>query len=527
MAGVRVRRAILSVSDKTGIVDLARAFSSHGTELFASGGTKRVLNEAGILVEPIEALSGNPEAFAGRMKTLSFEILSAILFRRGDVRDEADATRLGIQAIDAVVVNFYPFEEALREGRSGQDLVEEIDIGGPTLVRAAAKNAPDTLVLTDPGQYGAVIEELQSSGIVSEDLAIKLAQRAWERVRAYDDAIAYVFGERLALRYGENPHQSATLTVESSSPIAWPMSVPVSTSDPITPNALSFNNILDLSSAYELMSELHAMGRGSIAVIVKHNQPCGVSFIPSSGQLLEALKRAWEGDEVSAFGGVIALNQELDQAACDFLSNRFIELVAAPGLDGTHGREAISKILATRKKIKAVSLHRLDRPQGQRQVSVVGGRLSQSADSGTSEELRSVTRMPWDPKDNKLALFGIAVCRALRSNAIALVREVPSLPGSFQLVGAGQGQPNRIEALEKLAIPRALKILAHSGGNLSDCVLVSDAFFPFRDSVNIAAQAGLRKIVQPGGSIKDRESVSACDSHGVAMAFTGVRHFRH
>jgi phosphoribosylaminoimidazolecarboxamide formyltransferase/IMP cyclohydrolase len=525
---LRIRRALLSVSDKKGIVELAKALESNGCELIATGKTQSVLSSSGLSVTPIERVSGSPEAFQGRMKTLSFPVCSGILYRRGDPADELDLEQLNIRPIDCVVVNFYPFEEAsAREGISAQELVEKIDIGGPTLVRAAAKNAPDVLVLTSPEQYSAVIEQLNESHSVKRETVREYVQEAWERVLSYDSAIARELGKRgkRRLRYGENPHQKGFLEYDSAGPIGW--------GETLTSSELSYNNIADLSAAYGLASDLreidsHATG----VVIVKHGNPCGVSLVPKSVPQAQrvALTRAWEGDSVSAFGGVLVFTDPIEASVAEWLSERFVELVAAPGLsqEDSQKKGTVLHILTSkRKNMKAVPIHRFGENPVESMSVVPGGRLFQTTDLGSEESFASVTQVRWPKDKNKLSQFGIAVCRALKSNAIALVRELHAPKGAFQLVGAGQGQPNRIDALKSLAVPRAQATLRLSEGKIEECVLVSDAFFPFRDTVDAAHAAGLKFILQPGGSIKDSDSISACNEHGIAMAFTGVRHFKH
>jgi phosphoribosylaminoimidazolecarboxamide formyltransferase/IMP cyclohydrolase len=521
---LKIRRALFTVSDKTGIVPLAKALHESGAELVATGRTSQVLKDAGLPVTPIEKVSGSPEAFQGRMKTLSFPVCSGILYRREDPSDEADLKKLSIVPIDCVVVNFYPFEQASEKpGVIRSQLIEEVDIGGPTLVRAAAKNAPDVLVLTSPSQYPEVMEQLSSHQSVSEKTALQAASQAWIRILDYDRAIADRLGQGSdtgsgtairKLRYGENPHQSGYLKYEPGSPIAWEIQ--------LTPSELSYNNILDLSAAYSLACDVRQMAASGFGVvIVKHGNPCGVAIAKTQ---MEALTRAWEGDPVSAFGGVLVFTEPLEEQVAITLSERFIELVAAPAL--SKDSSPLHFLMAKRRNLKAVQIRSFEVSK-ETAVSVPGGTLHQTSDTGLDEELCSVTRAPW-PKDKaRLSKFGIAVCRALKSNAIALVREYPGSPGTFQLVGAGQGQPNRIESLKSLAVPRALGVLKSTGGEIGDCIMVSDAFFPFRDTVENANEAGIRFIIQPGGSIKDQESVSACDQFGIAMAFTGVRHFKH
>ena len=545
----RVRRALLTVSDKRGVVELGRALLGAGAELVATGKTALVLKEAGLPITPIEQVSGSPEAFQGRMKTLSFPVCSGILYRRGDASDESDLRKLSISPIDVVVVNFYPFEEAVkRPGISEPALIEEVDIGGPTLVRAAAKNSPSVLVLTDPSQYAEVIAVLEKGQSIPAEICDRAARTAWARVAQYDQAIADRFpatapkaalsaGNQRTLRYGENPHQSARIEWSGEPPIAW--------DEKLTPTEISYNNILDTASAYGLASDLVEIARGisggaTGVVIVKHNNPCGVALVPGKGAdaQLRALELAWAGDPVSAFGGVLIFTDPLEEKVAGVLAERFIELVAAPELKAQSS--SLLRLLLKRKNLKALSIRRFGELPEHSTVSVPGGNLAQSADRGLREELRGVTKKAWPASKNKLALFGVAVTRSLKSNAVTLVREIPltDLEGNpapgYQLIGAGQGQPNRVEALEWLAIPRARRVLKAEGMDeaasmraLSEALFVSDAFFPFRDTVDSAAQAGIRWIVQPGGSVKDQESVLACDEHGVSMAFTGIRHFRH
>lgn len=521
--GLKIRRALLTVSDKDGVVELAQALHAAGAEIVATGRTAQVLKDAGLAVTPIEAVSGSPEAFQGRMKTLSFPVCSGILYRRGDASDEADLGRLKIQPIDCVVVNFYPFEAVVaKEGITRQQLIEEIDIGGPTLVRAAAKNSPSVLVLTSPRQYEQVVSQLKKEGQVSIDTVEKFAAEAWDRILTYDSAITQQMGSsgKRVLRYGENPHQKGSLEYDAQGPIAW--------GETLTPTELSYNNILDLSAAYSLASDLVELDTASTGVvIVKHNNPCGVAMVPKSAPNAQktAILRAWEGDPVSAFGGVLVFTDPITEETAAWLSERFVELVAAPQMSA--GDPVLSKMLTKRKNLKAVPIRRFCEVPAQSTVVVPGGKLIQSADIGLQEPLKSVTRQEFSSSQEKLARFGIAICRVSKSNAIVLVRENPTVRGTLQLVGAGQGQPNRIDSLQRLAVPRAHAVLQETGGQMSECLMVSDAFFPFRDTVDAAHAAGIRTIIQPGGSIKDAESIAACDEQGMVMVFTGVRHFRH
>ncbi len=527
---LRPRRVLLSVSNKDQLAELGHAFAKAGAELVATGKTAQVLVDAGLSVVPIEKITGNPEAFQGRMKTLSFQVGSGLLYRRGDEKDEADLKKLGLLPIDAVVINFYPFEKAAEKMDLLQDaraLHEEIDIGGPTWVRAAAKSVPDCLVLTDPKQYPQVILELNRTNGVEESTIRQAALEAWRRVADYDSAIERKLRgcETLTLRYGENPHQTASMQVDPNSPIAWP----VGSEKPLTDQALSYNNVLDMTAAYDLTQELHRgfPGRTGV-VIVKHGNPCGVAWInraePQSQ--LKALQAAWEGDPVSAFGGVLCFSDPLTQESAEWLAPRFVELVAAPGL--ASGSKELNALLRSRKKLKALSLRRIEPWADQLVTAIPGGRLMQSPDSGGEEELKSVTKKTFPEEFRSLTSFGIAVTRCLRSNAIALVRELPEKRG-YQLIGAGQGQPNRIDAIQILAIPRAKKTLKESQwpGDLKQSLLISDAFFPFADSIQVCAEAGIAWIVQPGGSIKDSEVIAECDQRGLGMMMSGRRHFKH
>lgn len=511
---MKIRRALLSVSDKTGIVELARALAAEGVELIATGNTEAKLREAGLTVVPVESLSGNPEAFHGRMKTLSFPLLSGVLYRRGIEEDERDVQKLRVPPIDCVVVNFYPFQSG--EGKPREERIELVDIGGPTLVRAAAKNAPSTIPVCLPSQYGELIQALQGGkGEIPDALALRFSGTAWEEVHRYDQAIADALGSGISkkLRYGENPHQSAWFKSAGDSPIAW--------GSPLTTNELSYNNLLDLAAAYELAREIRSLG-GKGAVIVKHQNPCGAALHPTS--LARALELAWAGDPVSAFGGVIVLTEPLDAESAAFLSTRFIEALAAPSLSGNPHLGAIS---AKRKGLKAIEILDWKRRTEPLLTRVPGGELFQDPDEGQDpDSLKLMTKTKLPEASPKLGHFGVAIARSLKSNAVAIVREPEE--GSLQLIGAGQGQPNRIEAIEWLAIPRAKRVLSEEGKkDLAGTLLVSDAFFPFRDAVDACARAGIPAILQPGGSVRDEESIQACDEHGIAMAFTGRRHFRH
>jgi phosphoribosylaminoimidazolecarboxamide formyltransferase/IMP cyclohydrolase len=535
MTLMKPKRALLSVSDKAGLLPLAKALRVSGCDLYASGGTKKMLEAEGIEVLPVESLSRSPEAFAGRMKTLSFPVFGGILARRGDAADEADRQKLGIHLVDVVVVNFYPFEKAVAEKgaqATESELTELIDIGGPALVRAAAKNREHVLVLSDPSLYAAAIRDLDTGRGITLETRRASAARAWSDIARYDRAIDVRFGggntsAKLDLRYGENPHQSARFAFDPNSPIAW--------DTPLTDSSLSYNNILDFSAGFRLLSDLaNWKPEAAHAVVIKHQNPCGVAT-DGDGRIDAALEMAWACDPVSAFGGMVLLSKPLDTKGAKFLESRFIEGIAAPGM--TKASSELSLLSTKRKNLKAVAIRDVAFREGECEVTIPGGRLTQDADAFTLETFDVKTGKAWSNAKQELAQFGIFAGKSLKSNAIAIV-ESPS-EGRFRMIGAGQGQPNRIEAIAKLAIPRARAVLeteagAGMGGSevfvtsrLAETILISDAFFPFADSVEVAAGAGIRSIVEPGGSVRDGEVIARAKELGVSLAFTGRRHFRH
>lgn len=540
---IRPKRALLSVSDKSDLIPLAQALVNVKCELYASGGTLAALKEAGFDAYSIEKISRSPEAFQGRMKTLSFPVFGGILARRSDPSDDLDREKLGIPLLDVVVVNFYPFEKAPLDANEAA-LTELIDIGGPALVRAAAKNQKDVLVLSDPLLYGGAIRELQEKGAVSRELRKKAASRAWASICAYDQAISKRLSssalntlisspsvtspKTIELKYGENPHQKSRFVMtEDSSPIAW--------DKPLTSAEISYNNILDFTAGYRLLSDLHRWKPNAAhAVIIKHQNPCGAAT-DTDGRIDLALQTAWSCDPTSAFGGIVLLSKTPDESATRFLSEKFIEGIATPDL--TPESISLATLVTKRKNLKALNLRTLVNPETQTQISVPGGVLFQDADPFQNEELKPVAGGNWDSSRTELAQFGIHVTKAMKSNAIVLV-ETPT-QSSYRILGAGQGQPNRIDAILRLAIPRARELLASEGKSgsvesenfvetrLKESILISDAFFPFSDSIAACANAGITSIVQPGGSIRDRDVIESAETMGVKLAFSGIRHFRH
>jgi phosphoribosylaminoimidazolecarboxamide formyltransferase/IMP cyclohydrolase len=526
---VPVRRALLSVSDKTGLLDLARDLVDRGVCLLASGGTRSAIADAGIAVTEVSAYTGQPEILGGRVKTLHPKLHGGILARREIPGDLEALASQGIEPIDLVVVNLYPFESTVADPNVAFDhAVENIDIGGPSLLRGAAKNHPHVAVLTDPGQYDTFLAEFREHGGTTHALRRSLATAVFERTAQYDRAIAdYLarteapseseafpltcnlsFARRSVLRYGENPHQRAAFYVESNSP-----GPNLATAVIRHGKELSYNNLLDLDSALRLIRQF----ADPAACILKHNNPCGAAL---GEDLAESFERAYEGDPVSAFGGIVGLNRSVDAATAERMCEpgRFIECVIAPGFS-----DEAFKLLTTKPTWKnSVRLIDLGAPigpespvpQGFDLRRVEGGLLVQDWDAIEGDPASgkvATKRLPTDAEKRSLA-FAWRVCGAVKSNAIVLVNGV-------QLVGVGAGQMSRLDSV-RIAVEKA-------GEKARGAVLASDAFFPFRDGPDVAANAGVTAIIQPGGSRRDEETRAACDEHGMAMILTGRRHFRH
>jgi phosphoribosylaminoimidazolecarboxamide formyltransferase/IMP cyclohydrolase len=521
-----IRRALLSVSDKTGLLDLARGLSGLHVELISTGGTRKALAETGLAVRDVSDVTGFPEMLDGRVKTLHPRIHGGILAVRDNPDHVAILKQHDIGFIDLIVCNLYPFEATVaRPGATHEEIVENIDIGGPTLIRAAAKNYHAVAVVVEPGQYAAVLAEMQKNqGALTAETRERLAAAAFARIAAYDQAVGAYFARRVHgdawpptldlhwakrsdLRYGENPHQKAAFYVELTCRRAC-----VATAEVLHGKELSFNNILDLDSALNLVREF----KQAAAVVIKHNNPCGAAV---SSSLAEAFRKAYEGDPLSAYGGVLAFNREVDEATARMATepNRFIECVVAPGFS-----EAAFQLFTTRptwkKSVRLLRTGPLDAGAGREFVlrDVDGGVLVQTPDERGPEEdfkdAKTVTKRPPTAAETADLRFAWAVCKHVKSNAIVLAKD-------GMIVGVGAGQMSRVDSVH-MAVRKA-------GDRVKGSVLASDAFFPFRDSVDEAAQAGATAVVQPGGSMRDADSIAACDEHGLAMVFMGFRHFRH
>ncbi len=517
---VRVRRALLSVSDKQGIVEFADGLRELGVEIVSTGGTSRELAAAGIAVRAIEDFTGFPEIMDGRVKTLHPRLYAGLLARRDEEAHLRAAAEQGIEPVDLVCVNLYPFEQTVARGEvSEQEAIENIDIGGPTMIRAAAKNSAFAAVVVDPGDYARVLGELrESAGRLSLQTRKELAAKAFACTARYDASISTWFAKRTYegfppswrdsyekvsdLRYGENPHQQAAFYARVGSPTHLLDGV-----SQLHGKELSFNNLLDLSSARELVEEFEQPA----CVIVKHNNPCGCA-VAAGAQV--AYERAFACDPQSAYGGVIVLNRPVDLACAEALGGQFIEVLLAPGYDA-----AALEVLQVKKNVRLLELP--DWPAPGREVEckqVIGGQLAQTRDvvSEKREQMRVISAREPSESEWQDMLFAWTVCRHVRSNAIVTAN-------AGATIGIGAGQMSRVDAV-RIAIEKAR---AFRPELLAGSALASDAFFPFADGPELALQAGVSAIIQPGGSVRDEEVVAAVDAAGAAMVATDRRHFRH
>ena len=504
-----VKRALVSVSDKNGIVELARGLVDLGVEIVSSGGTANALSEAGIAVTKVSDVTGAPEILGGRVKTLHPKIHGGILADRRNEEHVRQLEEQGIEPFDLVVCNLYPFERTVAHPSVKEDdAVEQIDIGGPAMVRAAAKNFHSVAVVVNPHSYDMVLDELQSSGEIALDLRRQLALEAFRHTAAYDSAVAnYIAGQDVSpdclvlssdkvmdLRYGENPHQDAAFYRAAG------IATGVAAADQIHGKELSYNNILDTDAAWGLVSELD----GTAAVIIKHSNPCGAAL---GSSVVDAYTKALDCDRTSAFGGIVALNKRCDAPTAAAIAEIFTEVIIAPGFDD----DALA-ILTGKKNVRI--LRATDRVgRGINIRSVAGGLLVQSSDPPDPlENLKVVTEAQPTEEQMRDLRFAWVVAKHVKSNAIVLAKDQVA-------VGVGAGQMNRLESTE-LAARRA-------GSRATGTVCASDAFFPFRDGLDAAVAAGAVAVIQPGGSVRDDEVIAAADEHGIPMLFTGRRHFRH
>ena len=528
---VRIGRALISVSDKTGLLDLARALKPFGVELLSTGGTAAALSGAGFAVVDVAQLTGFPEMMDGRVKTLHPRVHGGLLAVRSEPAHQAAMIANDIPPIDLLVVNLYPFEATLKRGASFDDRIENIDVGGPAMIRAAAKNHDDVVVIIDVDDYSALIDELQrNEGTTSLAFRRRMAQKAFARTAAYDAAISNWLAQEIhgpapkwravggilhpsfgVLRYGENPHQRAALYLTSETRPG------VATARQIQGKELSYNNINDTDAAYELVAEFDPAESAAV-VIVKHANPCGVAIGKS---LLDAYAKALSSDPVAAFGGVVALNRRLDAATARKILEVFTEVIIAPEADD----EALA-ILAAKRNVRFMLAGSLPDPAlpALTARTVAGGLLVQDRDNGVLEEeaLKVVTKRAPTSREMADLMFAWAVAKHVKSNAIVYARDGAT-------VGVGAGQMSRVDAA-RLAARKAEEGAEMAGWpepRTRGSVVASDAFFPFPDGLIATIEAGATAVIQPGGSVRDGEVIAVADEAGMAMVFTGLRHFRH
>lgn len=529
----KIQRALISVSDKDGIVDFARELKSFDIEIISTGGTAKTLRDAGIEVRDVSDVTGFPEMMDGRVKTLHPKIHGGLLAVRDNAEHQAAMTEHGIEPIDLVVINLYPFEQTIaREGVSTEEAVEQIDIGGPAMIRSAAKNFNDVLVVVSPGYYAEVLSELnQRSGSTDLPFRQKLATRAFWRTANYDGEIfkflasrgpgpAQLFGKpdnhvrikpadqtqiraefalilnrTAALRYGENPHQEAALYHHGS----WDG---IALAELLSGKEMSFNNYVDADAAWELVCDFDELA----CAIIKHTNPAGVALGESAEQ---AYRRALATDPTSAFGGIVAFNAPVDEAAARAVVEIFTEVIVAPEYE-----PAALEILKTKKNLRVLSLGARKQAEGLEYKQIGGGMLAQTRDTHrlSRADLKVVTKRQPTEEEIDTLLFAWTVCKHTKSNAIVYAR-------NGQTVGVGAGQMSRVDSVKLGAMRAQLPV--------KGSVLASDAFFPFRDGIDEAAKHGITAVIQPGGSMRDSEAIAACDEHDLAMVFTGIRHFKH
>jgi len=524
---MKVRRALLSVSDKTGLAAFARALAQMGVELISTGGTAAALRDDGLAVKDVSELTGFPEMLDGRVKTLHPKVHGGLLAVRGNAQHEAQISEHAIGAIDLLVVNLYPFEATVAKGAAFDECVENIDIGGPALIRAAAKNHAGVTVVVEPADYARVLEEMKANdGATTIATRKHLAAKAFARTAAYDAAISNWFagtlgeqapewrafgGQRAqALRYGENPHQSAAFYVSGEARYG------VATAIQLQGKELSYNNLNDTDAAFELVAEL-GMEAPAVAII-KHANPCGAA---TAGSLKDAYLKALACDPVSAFGGIVALNRTLDAAAAEEIAKIFTEVVIAPAVE-----DGAKAIFAAKKNLRLLTTGGLPDPRapGVMVRSLAGGLLVQSRDDGVvgGEDFKVVTKRAPTPQERGDLLFAFQVAKHVKSNAIVYVKDGAT-------VGIGAGQMSRVDSVRIAALKAAdaAKAMGAAQPLTIGSVVASDAFFPFADGLIAAAEAGATAVIQPGGSMRDEEVIEAADAKGLAMVFTGMRHFRH
>ncbi|MCX7760325.1 MAG: bifunctional phosphoribosylaminoimidazolecarboxamide formyltransferase/IMP cyclohydrolase [Hydrogenothermaceae bacterium] len=513
-----MKRALISVSDKTGILEFAKSLRELGYEIVSSSGTAKYLRENGIEVIEVSQITGFPEILDGRVKTLHPKIHGGLLALRDNPEHLKQLQENDIKPIDIVAINLYPFEKTVKKGADIDEIVENIDIGGPAMVRASAKNYRFVAIITDPSDYNKVIQELKENGEVSLSTKKYLSVKAFRHTAFYDGMVSNVLAEKFeitedfptelsiplrkhtTLRYGENPHQKGSLYINPLEDIGFS----VSNWQILQGKEMSFNNYLDTDSALNLVKEFEEPA----CVIVKHNNPCGVA---TADNVKNAYEKALKTDPKSAFGGIVAVNREVDTELANKLTEIFLEVVAAPSFTA----QALN-ILSSKKNLRVVKVDNFDKEViGKDLRRVSGGMLIQDRDRQLFNELKVVTKTKPTEKQLEDMVFAYKVVKHLKSNAVVIVKDKMTL-------GIGPGQTSRVDSLET-----AVKKAKEFGFDLEGSVIASEAFFPFRDSIDFASKYGIKAVIQPGGSIRDQEVIDACDEYGIAMVFTGMRHFKH
>ncbi len=525
----KIKTALVSVFNKENLDKIIYKLKELDVKILSTGGTKSFIEKLGVEVTSVESLTGYPSILGGRVKTLHPKVFGGILSRRDNQGDVSQLTEYEIPEIDLVIVDLYPFEDTVASGAGEQDIIEKIDIGGISLIRAAAKNFKDVVIVPSKKEYQPLLDLLNEKGGETS-----MSERKWFAGQAfavsshYDAAIFGYFNqgedssmERISLndghvlRYGENPHQKATFFKFANTP----GEITLANAEVLQGKALSYNNMLDADAAWKSASDAyhsvtHIENKVAVSVI-KHLNPCGLAV---SGNIMQSLEMAWAGDPISAFGSILFFTDTVTKEVAEWFGKKFVEIIIAPAFTD-EALEVFSKkknlrvlVIPVKKEITGEKLFR----------SISGGMLVQDEDEGMDTKLETVTSKAFDSTKANLARFGITACKHLKSNAIAVVSEGEN--GAFWLTGAGMGQPNRLDSLKNLTMPR---FNMKEGVDIENSVLISDAFFPFRDSIEAANEYGVKYIVEPGGSIRDQEVIDACNEFGIAMAFTGRRHFKH
>ena len=524
----KIKSALISVYHKDNLDVIVKKLDQLGVQLYSTGGTQSFIESLNVPVSAVENLTGYPSILGGRVKTLHPKIFGGILNRRDHAGDQEQIIQYEIPEIDLVIVDLYPFEETVASGASEEDIIEKIDIGGIALIRGTAKNFKDVIILSSRDQYEEFIELLNTkNGESSLEDRKTFARKAFATSSHYDSAIFNYFNSGITdkdrislndgqiLRYGENPDQSATFYKFDNSN----SKTTLANATVLQGKALSYNNLLDADAAWKSVSDayhavFHIENKVAVSVI-KHLNPCGLAV---SNNIMKSLNLAWEGDPISAFGSIICFTDTVTAEVARWFGKKFVEIIIAPAFTP----EAL-EIFAKKKNLRLLVTPIKEEKTGEKLYrSISGGMLVQDEDEGMDSEFKNVTKIQFDNNKMNLAKFGITACKHLKSNAIALVTE--NSDGSFWLTGAGMGQPNRLDSLRQLTIPR---FNLKEEIKIEEAVLISDAFFPFRDSIEAANEYGIKFIVEPGGSIRDEEVIDACNEFDIAMLFTGRRHFKH